>query len=75
VDKGLAPEANGVQQMKPIPDLDDLLARGIAKGVFGTKMRSFIRSADEDGIGAVVDQQFELAHQILGAGLPCRDVH
>ena len=69
VDKGLAPEADGVQLMKPIPDLDGLLARGVAKGIFGTKMRSFIRGADEDGIGAVVDQQFELAHQILGTGL------
>jgi fructose-bisphosphate aldolase class I len=69
VDKGLAQEAHGVQLMKPIPDLDALLARGVAKGVFGTKMRSFIRGADEAGIGAVVDQQFQLAHRILDVGL------
>jgi fructose-bisphosphate aldolase class I len=69
VDKGLAAEVDGVRLMKPIPDLDALLARGIAKGIFGTKMRSFIRGADEAGIDAVVDQQFELAHRISATGL------
>jgi fructose-bisphosphate aldolase class I len=69
VDKGLAAEENGVQLMKPIPDLDDLLARAVKEGVFGTKERSFIRHADEAGVKAVVDQQFELAHQILDTGL------
>jgi fructose-bisphosphate aldolase, class I len=69
VDKGLAPEADGVQVMKPIPDLDALLARAVAKGIFGTKMRSFIKCGDEVGIGAVVDQQFELALRILDADL------
>jgi fructose-bisphosphate aldolase class I len=69
VDKGLATEANGVQLMKPIPDLGELLARAVEEGVFGTKMRSFIRHPDEAGILAVVDQQFELAYQILDTGL------
>jgi fructose-bisphosphate aldolase class I len=69
VDKGLAEEADGVQVMKPIPDLGPLLERAVAKGVFGTKMRSFIRSADEAGVRAVVDQQFEIARQIIAAGL------
>jgi fructose-bisphosphate aldolase class I len=69
VDKGLAAEMSGVQLMKPIPDLDDLLARAVKEGVFGTKERSFIRHADEAGVKAVVDQQFELAHQILDTGL------
>jgi fructose-bisphosphate aldolase, class I len=69
VDKGLAAEANGAQTMKPIPNLDELLARAKESGVFGTKMRSFIKRANTAGIKAVVDQQFELAHQILAAGL------
>jgi fructose-bisphosphate aldolase class I len=69
VDKGLAEEADGVQVMKPIPDLGPLLERAVAKGVFGTKMRSFIRNADETGVRAVVDQQFEIARQIIAAGL------
>ncbi len=69
VDKGLASEADGVQVMKPIPNLDDLLARAGDKGVFGTKMRSFIKLANPAGIKAVVDQQFDIAQQILGAGL------
>jgi fructose-bisphosphate aldolase class I len=69
VDKGLAEEADGVQVMKPITGLDDLLARAVAKGVFGTKMRSFIRLGNEKGIRAVVDQQFEIGKQILSAGL------
>ncbi|MGV3759152.1 MAG: fructose bisphosphate aldolase [Actinomycetota bacterium] len=69
VDKGLADEADGAQVMKPIPDLDDLLARAKAKGVFGTKMRSVIKLADPAGVDAVVDQQFEIGRQILAAGL------
>jgi len=69
VDKGLADEADGAQVMKPIPDLDELLARAKAKGVFGTKMRSVIKLADPAGVDAVVDQQFEIGRQILAAGL------
>lgn len=69
VDKGLADDANGVQLMKPMPDLDKLLARAKAKGIFGTKMRSVIKQANKDGIQAVVDQQFEVARQIIKAGL------
>jgi fructose-bisphosphate aldolase class I len=69
VDKGLAAEANGVQLMKPMPDLDELLASAVKEGVFGTKMRSFVRHADEAGVREVVDQQFEVAHQILDTGL------
>ncbi|MGD9341080.1 MAG: fructose bisphosphate aldolase [Chromatiales bacterium] len=69
VDKGLAGEENGVQLMKPMPDLDALLDRGIENGIFGTKMRSVIKLADEAGIAAVVDQQFEIGRQILGKGL------
>ncbi len=69
VDKGLADEADGAQVMKPIGGLDELLARATDKGVFGTKMRSVIKTADPAGVAAVVDQQFEVAKQILGAGL------
>jgi fructose-bisphosphate aldolase class I len=69
VDKGLVDEANGVQVMKPMPELDALLARAVAKGVFGTKMRSVIKLADAAGIDAVVAQQFEVGRQILAAGL------
>jgi fructose-bisphosphate aldolase class I len=69
VDKGLAAEADGVQLMKPMPDLDRLLARARAKGIFGTKMRSVIKQANPAGIHAVVDQQFEIARQIIAAGL------
>ena len=80
VDKGLADEADGAQVMKPIPGLDDLLARAVAHGVFGTKMRSVIKQADAAGVAAVVDQQFEIGRQILGAGLvpiiePEVDIH
>jgi fructose-bisphosphate aldolase class I len=80
VDKGLAEQADGVRLMKPIPGLDDLLKRGVEKHMFGTKMRSVVELADKGGIGAVVDQQFELAEQILGAGLvpivePEVDIH
>lgn len=69
VDKGLAPSAEGVQLMKPIPGLDDLLARAKAKGIFGTKMRSVIDAANPAGIDAVLDQQFEIGLQIFNAGL------
>jgi fructose-bisphosphate aldolase class I len=68
-DKGLADEVDGAQVMKPFPDLDALLERAVGKGVFGTKMRSFIKDANKSGINAVVDQQFEVANQILGHGL------
>jgi len=69
VDKGLADEADGVQVMKPIGGLDELVARAAAKGVFGTKMRSVIKLANEAGIEAVVAQQFEIGRQILSGGL------
>lgn len=69
VDKGLESEAKGVQVMKPMPGLDALLVRIKAEGIFGTKMRSVIKQADAAGIRAVVDQQFEVARQILAAGL------
>ena len=69
VDKGLADEAQGVRLMKPIPGLDALLERAKAARIFGTKMRSVIRSADRDGIAANVAQQFELGRQISAAGL------
>ncbi|WP_035584587.1 fructose bisphosphate aldolase [Hyphomonas jannaschiana] len=69
VDKGLADEENGVQVMKPMPDLDALLERAVAKGIFGTKMRSVISAANQEGIAAVVAQQFDVGRQILGHGL------
>jgi fructose-bisphosphate aldolase class I len=69
VDKGLEAEADGVQLMKPMPDLDKLLARAKAKGIFGTKMRSVIKQANPAGIQAVVDQQFKIGRQIIAAGL------
>ena len=69
IDKGLLDEENGVQLMKPMPDLDALLIRGREKGIFGTKMRSVIASADREGIAAVVRQQFEVARQIIAQGL------
>jgi len=69
VDKGLADEDNGVQVMKPMPDLDALLDRAVKAGIFGTKMRSVINAANPAGIKAVVAQQFEVAKQILGHGL------
>jgi fructose-bisphosphate aldolase class I len=80
VDKGLADEADGVQLMKPIPGLDELLARAVAKGVFGTKMRSVVKLANEAGVEAIVAQQFAVGQQILGAGLvpiiePEVDIH
>jgi len=69
VDKGLADEADDAQVMKPNPGLGDLLARARDKGVFGTKMRSVIKMANPAGVKAVVDQQFEVGHQIIEAGL------
>jgi fructose-bisphosphate aldolase class I len=69
VDKGLAPAADGAQMMKPMPDLDALLKRAVAKKVFGTKMRSVIDAANPKGIAAVVDQQFAIGRQILSHGL------
>ncbi|NCV46659.1 MAG: fructose bisphosphate aldolase [Actinobacteria bacterium] len=69
VDKGLAEEQNGVQTMKPMPELDALLRRGVAKGIFGTKMRSVIKLANAEGIREVVAQQFAVGRQILGHNL------
>ena len=69
IDKGLADEANGVQLMKPMPDLDTLLARAVTKGIFGTKERSVINAANAAGIKAVVAQQFEIGMQVLSHGL------
>lgn len=69
VDKGLAAEEKGVQLLKPMPELDDLLARAVKKGIFGTKMRSVIGHAYRAGIAAVVKQQFEIGRRILGHGL------
>jgi len=69
VDKGLQDEENGVQLMKPIPDLDAQCKQAVAKGVFGTKMRSVINKANAKGIAAVVEQQFDFGKQILGHGL------
>lgn len=68
-DKGLADEDNGVQLMKPIPDLDVLLKRAKDNGVYGTKMRSVINSANEDGIKVIVEQQFAIGKQIVALGL------
>jgi fructose-bisphosphate aldolase, class I len=80
VDKGLASEQDGVQIMNPIPALASLLSRAVQYGVFGTKMRSFIKLGSRTGITAVVDQQFHLADQIIAAGLvpiiePEVDIH
>jgi fructose-bisphosphate aldolase class I len=80
VDKGLADEVDGAQVMKPMPGLDELCARAVDKGVFGTKMRSVIKLGNPSGVGAVVDQQFEVGRQILGHGLipiiePEVDIH
>ena len=80
VDKGLADEADGVQLMKPMPDLDALLARAAEKGIFGTKMRSVVKEANPQGIKDVVAQQFEVGKQIAAAGLvpiiePEVDIH
>jgi fructose-bisphosphate aldolase, class I len=80
VDKGLAAEQDGVQLMKPIPALAELLTKARAKRIFGTKMRSVIKGANPAGIKNIVDQQFELGEQILAAGLlpivePEVDIH
>jgi fructose-bisphosphate aldolase class I len=80
VDKGLADVVDGAQVMKPMPDLDALLAKAKAAGIFGTKMRSVIKEANEKGIKAVVDQQFEIGKRIVAAGLvpiiePEVDIH
>jgi len=80
VDKGLAAESDGVQLMKPIDNLDSLLAKAKGKNIFGTKMRSVIKQANEAGIRAIVEQQFEYARQILQTGLipivePEVDIH
>ena len=80
VDKGLADERDGVHLMKPMPDLPALLKKAVAKNIFGTKMRSVINQANAAGIKAVVAQQFEVAAQILAAGLvpivePEVDIH
>jgi fructose-bisphosphate aldolase class I len=69
VDKGLADEQDGVQLMKPMPQLDALLKKAVSKHVFGTKMRSVIKLANPAGIQAVVKQQFEIGKQIIAAGL------
>lgn len=69
VDKGLAPEANGVQLMNPMPELDALLTRAVANGIFGTKMRSVIHAANAEGIASNVAQQFAVGRQIIGHGL------
>jgi fructose-bisphosphate aldolase class I len=80
VDEGLAAEKNGVQLMKPMPRLAELLMKANAKHIFGTKMRSFIKQADQGGIEEIVNQQFEVAAQIFAAGLvpiiePEVDIH
>ena len=80
VDKGLEAEEQGVQMMKPMPELGSLLERAISKNIFGTKMRSVIKTANREGINAVVDQQFSIAKQILSTGLmpiiePEVDIH
>ncbi len=69
VDKGLADEKMGVQLMKPMPDLDKLLTKAKAAGIFGTKMRSVIKETNEKGIDEIVDQQFKVGKQIVAAGL------
>lgn len=80
IDKGLADEENGVQVMKPIPDLHDTLRRANERNIFGTKMRSVIKEANSDGIKAVVHQQFDIGKKIISAGLvpiiePEVDIH
>jgi fructose-bisphosphate aldolase, class I len=80
IDKGLEAEADGVQLMKPMPGLDDLLERGVAKNMFGTKERSVIKLANPAGVQAIVDQQFEVGRRVLSHGLvpilePEIDIH
>ena len=69
IDKGLEDEVNGVQLMKPMPELDALLTKAKALGVYGTKERSVINSANREGIAAVVKQQFEVGNQVLAHGM------
>ncbi len=69
VDKGLADESDGAQVMKPMPQLDALLQKARAKNIFGTKMRSVVKTANADGVSAVVDQQFDIGRQIVATGL------
>ena len=69
IDKGLADARNGVRLMKPMPGLDALLDRAVAKGIFGTKERSVIDAANREGIAEIVAQQFEVGHQVLSHGL------
>lgn len=69
IDKGLADEQNGVQLMKPNPNLNELLTRAVERNVFGTKMRSVIKEPNAEGIKQVVDQQFEVAKEVIAAGL------
>lgn len=69
VDQGLADEEHGVQMMKPMPELDELLKRANERNIFGTKMRSVINTSNKKGIQAIVDQQFEVGKQIIAAGL------
>ncbi|MCB1505852.1 MAG: fructose bisphosphate aldolase [Hyphomicrobiaceae bacterium] len=69
IDKGLSPEADGVQLMKPFPELDKLLARGAAKGIYGTKERSVIKAANPAGIKAIAAQQFDWGKQVLSHGM------
>lgn len=80
IDKGLAEQENGVQLMKPMPELDELLKRAVQRNIFGTKMRSVIQEANPDGIKKVVEQQFAVGKQIIKAGLvpiiePEVDIH
>lgn len=80
IDKGLADLENGVQVMKPMPELDDLLEQAQERHIFGTKMRSVIKEANEDGIKKIVDQQFEVAKKIISYDLvpiiePEVDIH
>jgi fructose-bisphosphate aldolase class I len=80
IDKGLEAEADGVQLMKPMPGLDELLERGVGKNMFGTKERSVIKLANPNGVQAIADQQFEVGNQVLRHGLvpilePEIDIH
>jgi fructose-bisphosphate aldolase class I len=80
IDKGLAMEKDGVQLMKPMPELSELLKKGKAKNIFGTKMRSFVKQANSAGIEEIVKQQFDVAAEIIAAGLvpiiePEVDIH
>ncbi len=80
IDKGLEGEADGVQLMKPMPGLDDLLKRGVGRKIFGTKERSVIKTADPKGVAAIAQQQFDVGRQVLSHGLvpilePEIDIH